>query len=159
MQQISSPFPTRPVPSCTRRSFATPLAQQTLNSAQWFTRAAAGLVLALVATPLLARAADEPSAEVAEPAPKQTAVEQFKEVWNRDLFTGDWEGWRTTLHDHGIDVGLRLSQYGQGVASGGVDKNGEYGGTMDYRVNTDLRKLFGLWEGVGQHACQDAVRG
>jgi porin len=116
---------------------------------------AATLCLSVGSFATTARAADDATtAEVAKPAPQQTAVEQFREVWNRDLFTGDWEGWRTTLHDHGIDVGLRLSQYGQGVASGGVDKNGEYGGTMDYRVNTDLRKLFGLWEGlsVSMHA-------
>jgi hypothetical protein len=77
---------------------------------------------------------------------------QLLDVWNRDLFTGDWQGMRTQLHDHGIDVGLRLSQYGQGVASGGVNKNGEYGGTMDYRVNADLKKLFGLWEGLTVHS-------
>jgi porin len=119
-----------------------------------FTRVAAGLVLALVVTSQPARAADEATAAEAKPAPEETFREQFEEVWNRDLFTGDWEGWRTTLHDHGIDAQFRLSQYGQGVASGGVDKNAEYGGTMDYRVNTDLRKLFGLWEGlsVNMHA-------
>ena len=72
---------------------------------------------------------------------------QLKEVWEREKFSGDWEGLRTKLQDRGIDIGLRLSQYGQGVASGGVDPNGEYGGRMDYRVNADLRKLFGLWEG------------
>ena len=79
---------------------------------------------------------------------------QLLDVWNRDLFTDDWGGMRTYLHDHGIDIGLRLSQYGQGVASGGVDQNGEYGGTMDYRINADLRKLFGLWDGlsVSMHA-------
>ena len=33
-------------------------------------------------------------------------------------------------------------------------QNGEYGGTMDYRVNVDLKKLFGLWDGlsVNMHA-------
>jgi porin len=82
-----------------------------------------------------------------KPAAETTVKEQIRDVWNRDLFTDDWGGMRTYLHDHGIDVGLRLSQYGQGVASGGIDQNGEYGGTMDYRVNADLEKLFGLWNG------------
>jgi porin len=78
----------------------------------------------------------------------------FKEIWNRDKLTGDWGGMRTDLTDHGIDIDLRLSQYGQGVASGGVDQNGEYGGTMDYRVNLDGPKLFGSWDGfsVNMHA-------
>ena len=71
-----------------------------------------------------------------------------EDIWTRDKLTGDWWGGRTYLSDHGIDIGLRLSQYGQRVASGGVDKNGEYGGTMDYRVNVDGKKLFGSWEGL-----------
>ena len=106
------------------------------------------LVLLLLAAASSLASAEEP------PAAEETPKEQFQDVWNRDLFTGDWRGLRTQLHDHGIDVGLRLSQYGQGVASGGVDQNGEYGGTMDYRVNADLRKLFGLWDGfsVSMHA-------
>jgi carbohydrate-selective porin OprB len=137
------------IPPFAPRSLLMRLALHPFSARRSFTRVAAVLVLALLVTSQPSRAADEATAEDAKPAPKQTAAEQFKEVWNRDLFTGDWEGWRTTLHDHGIDAQFRLSQYGQGVASDGVDKNGEYGGTMDYRVNTDLRKLFGLWEGVG----------
>jgi porin len=66
-----------------------------------------------------------------------------EDIWTRDKLTGDWGGLRSGLSKHGIDIGLRLSQYGQGVASGGVDQNGEYGGTMDYRVNVDANKLFG----------------
>ena len=111
-----------------------------------FSALSLGLALALPGLSMPASAEGEATAENAKSSP--TFKEQLSEVWNRDLFTGDWEGWRTTLHDQGIDAQFRLSQYGQGVASGGVDKNGEYGGTMDYRVNTDLRKLFGLWEGL-----------
>ena len=87
-------------------------------------------------------------AQDAKPAPEPTVKEQFADVWTRDKLTGDWGGWRTDLLDHGIDAQFRLSQYGQRVASGGVDKNGEYGGTMDYRVNVDGKKLFGSWEGL-----------
>lgn len=66
-----------------------------------------------------------------------------EDIWTRDKLTGDWWGLRKDLSDHGIDIGLRLSQYYQDVASGGVDTNDEYGGTMDYRVNIDANKLFG----------------
>ena len=64
----------------------------------------------------------EPASQTpdAKPAPEPTFKEQVQEVWNRDLFLGDWQGLRTQLHDHGIDVGLRLAMYGQGVTSGGV---------------------------------------
>ena len=78
------------------------------------------------------------------PAPG-TWGEAFKDIWNRDKLTGDWG---KDLHDHGLDVDLRLSQYYQNVASGGVNENGEYGGTMDYRVTADAKKVFGLWEGL-----------
>jgi hypothetical protein len=77
-----------------------------------------------------------------------------EDIWTRDKLTGDWWGGRKYLSDHGIDIGLRLSYYGQRVTSGGVDTNGEFGGTMDYRVNVDTNKLFGTWKGfsVTTHA-------
>jgi carbohydrate-selective porin OprB len=114
----------------------------------------AALILALPAVPQPAHAADEATAEDAKPAPKETFQEQFEEVWKRELLTGDWEGWRTALQEHGIDPQFRLSQYGQWVADGGRETAGGYGGTMDYRINADLRKLFGLWDGlsVSMHA-------
>jgi porin len=64
-------------------------------------------------------------------------------LWTRDKLTGDWGGLRTDLAARGIDIDLRLSQYYQGVASGGVNERWEYGGTMDYRLNVDAEKLFG----------------
>ncbi len=64
-------------------------------------------------------------------------------IWTRDKLTGDWGKLRSDLSKKGIDIGLRLSQYGQKVTSGGRDQNGEYGGTMDYRFNFDADKLFG----------------
>jgi carbohydrate-selective porin OprB len=92
-----------------------------------FARAAVALVLALAATSQSVRAADEAPAEVAKPAPEPTFKEQVEDIWNRDRMTGDWEGWRTDLLERGIDAKFRLAQYGQGVASGGRDKNSEYG--------------------------------
>ena len=75
-------------------------------------------------------------------------------VWTRDKLTGDWGGTRSDLSDHGVDIGLRLTQYYQSVANGGVDENDEYGGTMDYRLKIDTHKLFGTWEGfsIDMHA-------
>jgi porin len=78
----------------------------------------------------------------------------LKDVWDRDKLTGDWLGLRSDLSKHGIDIGLRLTQYWQSVESGGVNQSSEYGGTMDYRVNLDMHKLLGTWEGfsVNMHA-------
>ena len=74
-------------------------------------------------------------------------------LWERDKLTGDWGGARTSLSDKGFDFDLRFTNYWQWVASGGVNTNGEYGGTLDYRLNFDFGKL-GLWKGgsVNMHA-------
>jgi len=71
----------------------------------------------------------------------------FEDIWTRDKLTGDWWGLRNDLAEFGVGIDLRLSQYYQNVASGGVNQNGEYGGTMDYRLNADAHKL-GLWDGL-----------
>jgi len=94
--------------------------------------------------------AKKPAPHVHEvnPAPRRSFGEVAKDIWTRDKFFGDFGGLRTDLHDHGIDIGLRLSQYGQGVASGGVQNSFEYGGRMDYRAHVDLAKAVGLWEGL-----------
>ena len=84
-----------------------------------------------------------------------TGLDRYlKDVWERDKLTGDWGGLRSDLSKHGIDIGLRLSQYWQSVESGGVNQSSEYGGTMDYRVNLDMHKLLSTWEGfsVNMHA-------
>jgi porin len=96
-----------------------------------------------------------PSIVLAQTGDESTEANPVNEsIWTRDKLTGDWWGARTDLSDHGIDIDLRLSQYYQGVTSGGVDTNSEYGGTMDYRVHIDTSKLFGTWEGlsVDMHA-------
>ena len=112
------------------------------------------LLLCLVMLSTNTRAQTDTQVHETHTASDKPFGEILKDIWTRDKLTGDWRGLRTDLHDHGIDIGLRLSQYGQGVASGGVEKNGEYGGTMDYRVNVDLNKLIGSWEGlsVSMHA-------
>ncbi|MGI9415169.1 MAG: carbohydrate porin [Hyphomicrobiales bacterium] len=109
------------------------------------------LILTLVAAGLTApaQAADQDDrVHAAPPAPEQS------DIWTRDKLFGDVGGLRTILGEHGIGIDLRLSQYYQEVASGGVDTNGEYGGTVDYRVKADLKKLIGSWDGlsVSMHA-------
>jgi porin len=94
--------------------------------------------------------AKAPASHVHEvnPAPRRSVGEVAKDIWTRDKLSGDWGGLRTDLHDHGIDIGLRLSQYGQGVASGGVQTSFEYGARMSYRAHVDLAKAVGTWEGL-----------
>jgi porin len=85
----------------------------------------------------------------AGPGPDRSHTGLFEKFWTRDTATGNWGGLRTDLHDRGVDLQLRLSQYGQWVTSGGVDtNNGEYGGRGDYRLNVNLTKLVGAWDGL-----------
>jgi porin len=76
------------------------------------------------------------------------AKEVLKDIWTRDKLSGDWGGLRTHLAEHGVYPEIKFSQFGQGVATGGRDTNGEYGGLVDWWLNVDASKLAGLWEGL-----------
>jgi porin len=89
--------------------------------------------------------ADEPAKSAAETPAGKTWLE---DILTRSKLTGDWRGLRTDLSKHGIDFDLRLSQFYQSVTNGGVNTNDEYGGKIDYRLNVNANKLFGLWKGL-----------
>ncbi|PHS02186.1 MAG: hypothetical protein COA78_21805 [Blastopirellula sp.] len=65
---------------------------------------------------------------------------------SRDRLFGDLLGPKSHLAQHGIIADLRLSQYYQGVASGGSDQIGMYGGKLDYNF-TFLGEPLGLNKG------------
>jgi porin len=67
--------------------------------------------------------------------------------------TGDWFGIRDTLAAKGITLDANLTQFFQGVASGGKERAFEYGGKIDYFLNIDGNHA-GLWQGflVTMHA-------
>jgi porin len=105
-------------------------------------------------------AADEEPASTAQPEQESTesadvpdgkapASESFSldDIWTREKLTGNWGGLRTDLADHGIKLDFRLTQYYQGIVSGGKNSTSEYGGKIDYILNIDGHKL-GLWEGL-----------
>ncbi len=50
----------------------------------------------------------------------------------RKYLTGDWCGRRTCLAQKGIVTNFQLTQFYQGVASGGVEQRFPYGGKLDY---------------------------
>jgi porin len=61
--------------------------------------------------------------------------------------TGGWFGARDALFDEGIDLRTSLSQFYQGVTSGGLRQNFPYGLKFDYFGTIEAEKLFG-WEGL-----------
>lgn len=114
------------------------------------------LLLAAVGFSLPAQAEDEPEAQAeakehthaVPPAPERTAGEYAKEVWNRDLVFGNWGGLKDDLAEHGVGVKLRMAHFYQNNASGGIRKDDEYGGKMDYQFAVDANKLLGTWPGL-----------
>jgi porin len=67
-------------------------------------------------------------------------------LWTRPQLFGDWCGVRPGLAAHGIVADLELTQFYQGVTSGGAEQEFKYGGKMDYMF-TFLGEPLGLWKG------------
>ena len=68
-------------------------------------------------------------------------------LFERTKLTGDWGGARDDLRDAGYTIDFSKTQYYQGVASGGVNQNFQYGGRNDLYLNVDGEKA-GLWKGL-----------
>jgi len=85
---------------------------------------------------------------VIEPVPDATeAGPQFGgPVASRSKMTGDWFGRRSCLAERGLALDIYGTQFYQGVASGGRNRDWEYGGKLDYLLGLDGGKL-GLWQG------------
>ena len=67
-------------------------------------------------------------------------------ICDRSKLSGDWFGCRTQLRDCGITFDLSITQFYQGVTTGGVQQAFQYGGRNDYFLNLDCEKL-GLCKG------------
>jgi len=57
--------------------------------------------------------------------------------------TGDWNGVRTRWKDKGVELKSSLTQFYQGVASGGTETSSEYNGTAQAGLDFDFGKLAG----------------
>jgi len=73
------------------------------------------------------------------------AQEPNPDFFHRDELTGDWNGTRTKWKDKGIVVDGSLSQFYQGVASGGTETGSVYNGTAQGGLEFDFGKLAG-WQ-------------
>jgi len=74
--------------------------------------------------------------EAAKPAPAPDFLHQ-------DTLTGDWNGTRTSWKNKGVELASSLTQFYQGVSSGGTGTSSEYNGTAQAKVDFDFGKLAG----------------
>jgi len=63
------------------------------------------------------------------------------DLWTREKVTGDLWGARSCLAQHGILYDAQLTQFYQGVASGGQEQRFKYGGKLDQFVLFDFDRL------------------
>ncbi len=69
----------------------------------------------------------------------------------RRYLSGDWFGRRSKLAENGVTMDMFATQFYQGVTSGGLLPQFEYGGKLDVLPNFDGQKL-GLWQGLSANA-------
>ncbi len=73
------------------------------------------------------------------------------DLLTRHYLTGDWNGRRSRLAERGVTMDIFATQFYQGVTSGGLSPQFEYGGKLDVLPNFDGQKL-GLWQGLSANA-------
>ena len=81
-------------------------------------------------------------AEAAAAKPTTTPDANF---WTQEEMTGDWGGIRSRWKEKGVGLEFKLTQFFQGVASGGIRENSEYNGKFQTAFKFDLGKLAG-WQ-------------
>jgi porin len=62
---------------------------------------------------------------------------------HQEALTGDWGGGRTRWKAKGVELASSLTQFYQGVSSGGTGTSSEYNGTAQATLNFDFAKLAG----------------
>ena len=81
----------------------------------------------------------------AEQAPGSSTQAPVTGLAHQEELTGDWGGLRTRWKDKGVVLDSSLTQFFQGVASGGTETGSEYNGTAQAKLEFDFGKLAG-WE-------------
>ena len=59
----------------------------------------------------------------------------------RSYLLGDFGGNRTEWAKKGVTFDIDYNQYFQSVTDGGIDRDSEYGGTIDYNINVDFDRM------------------
>jgi hypothetical protein len=82
--------------------------------------------------------ADPTATQAAKPAPAPAP-----DFLHQETLTGDWNGTRTKWKNKGVELDSSLTQFYQGVTSGGVETGSEYNGSAQVELKFDLGKLAG----------------
>jgi len=107
------------------------------------TLAIGAIVVAALATDAVVHGQGAPAQAPAAPA--KPAPSPAPGFLHQEELTGDWGGGRTKLKTKGVDFASSLTQFYQGVSSGGTGTSSEYNGTAQARLNFDFGKLAG-WD-------------
>jgi len=93
----------------------------------------------------VASAAEKEKSEEQEPAAGAAAkpAEPAPDFWHQETMTGDWGGTRTRWKEKGVDLEFKLSNFVQGVASGGVSQSTVLNGKFEMWWKLDLGKVAG----------------
>jgi porin len=87
---------------------------------------------------VLAQTAAQAPAVTATPAPPPAP-----DLVHQEELTGDWGGARTKWKAKGVELASSLTQFYQGVSSGGTGTSSEYNGTAQAKLDFDFGKLAG----------------
>jgi porin len=109
------------------------------------------ITFAFFSSALGQEAPDESLAETAEALEEGATLFPIPDyssgILTRDALTGDWNGIRTSLaEDNGLQIGVDVNQFYQGVWDGGTSSNAKYNGSAYYGIKLDTAKA-GLWPG------------
>jgi len=106
--------------------------------------------------------AAEAGADCGEDCPPTPVCNTFRntdprcDFWDRPTLTGDWDGLRSYLQDHGVNFSGRMTHFAFGVAGGinqptvpalGQGNAFKYTGRGEYDLLFDLDRLVGLSHG------------
>ena len=93
-------------------------------------------------TPTAEKVTNDQQATAISPA-APSSPEPDPDFWTQQELTGDWGGTRSRWKEKGIDLEFKLSNFFQGVASGGLREESEYNGKFEYTMKFDLGKVAG----------------
>ena len=82
-------------------------------------------------------------AQAQQAAATPTTPPPEPDIWHQEALTGTWGGTRSRWKDKGFEMQISLTNFVQGVASGGLETGSEYVGSFQTLFKFDFGKLAG----------------